>query len=124
MTEDAVKELSKITEDLNGYTTSKGSEDASEARVKGRTKKRKQKRVKQPNEGGDSGDIGKKIYTQRCSNGTISAEAILISGDPRFLVLNKIDSAISIQNVVHSGSTIYLPYEPKINRLIVKPVLS
>ena len=58
MTEDAVKELSKITEDLNGYTTSKGSEDAGEAPVKGRTKKRKQKRVKQPNEGGDSGDIG------------------------------------------------------------------
>jgi hypothetical protein len=73
------------------------------------------KRVKQlKEEREDSTDNIKEIHTQRYSDTTIFAEAVLISGVPSFLVLDKIHSTISIKHVIDLGfdtSVRYRPYE-------------
>src|SRR5215831_1878233 len=108
MTEENIKDLSKLTEALNGFVTTEGKEEAIGDQSSENKKKRAKPSIKEREY---SDDTEKKIYTQRCSNPTISAEAILISEAPRFLVLNKIDSTISIQNFINLGSVIYLPPE-------------
>jgi len=111
MTKDSIEDISKVTEELVGFTTSEEKEDASEDNAKAQTRKRKKKRARQSHKEKDSHDTRKEVYTQRCSNGTTFAEAILISRVPYFLVLNKIDSTISIQNVIEDAYAIYLPLE-------------
>jgi hypothetical protein len=111
MTKDSIEDISKVTEELVGFTTSEEKEDASEDNAKDRTRKRTKKRARESHKEKDSSDTRNEVYTQRCSNTTILAEAILISGVPFFLVLNKLDSTISIQNVLEDAHVVYLPLE-------------
>jgi hypothetical protein len=114
MTDDNKIDLEKITDELTGFTTSEGNGDArSEESVNVRPMNKKRvKQLKEERE--DSTDNRKEIHTQRYSDTTIFAEAVLISGVPSFLVLDKIHSTISINLVIDLGfdtSEIYRPYE-------------
>ena len=90
MTDDNKIDLEKITDELTGFTTSEGNGDArSEESVNVRAMNKK--RVKQlREEREDSSDDRKEIHTQKYSDTTIFAEAVLISGIPYFIVLDKV----------------------------------